>query len=427
MGSNASPGAPGRSRCPHLGSPCAERTSAASAATPRYNDTVPIGIRAALALVPATLCALAAFFFSFAVTGILWLNLAAGLLPFGLVLWIFIGHTPRRSAIAVASTACLLVLVTAPLWLDRLHARPAADPDDVVRRIARVAIPLDSVDPGSNFADLEPLAGIWRGVRIVALGEATHGTSEFFRMKHRLTKFLVMKMGFLDFAMELEMREANQINDYIQGEGRDNPVARLSWPWRTAEVAAMVDWMRQYNASVPSAGRIHFHGIDYQGDRRDFRMAQNTISLMEVLGAQSRVILWAHNSHVSSGSGWMGSYLKSHLRNEIYLTGFEFHHGRFTSNMNWVRTYEAEPAGNGFYAAALARTGRQILFLDFRTMEEDPVLDAWLQQPRFTHVLQEMHGLLRLNPEWVRTSESWPSLFDGMVYIEQSTPAHLLP
>jgi len=154
-------------------------------------------------------------------------------------------------------------------------------------------------------------------------------------------------------------------------------------------------------------------------------MAQNTLALLDRLDAESRVILWAHNAHVSSGPGWMGWYLKHTLHNQIYLTGFEFYHGRFTSNLNWVRTYEAEPADDGYYAAALQRVGKPILFLDFRTMQEDEALDAWLRQPRFAHELQEAHGLLRLNPAWVRTNESWPSLFDGIVYIEESTPARL--
>jgi erythromycin esterase-like protein len=335
-------------------------------------------------------------------------------------------HSARRAAIAIAGALCLLGVAIAPTVMDRLRTPPAPESEDLVRKIGRAAIPIESVDPGNRFADLAPLGRIWQGVRVVALGEATHGTSEFFRMKHRMTEFLVTQMGFRHFAIEMDERRAKPIDEYIQGERNENPVRNLYWPWRTQEVAATIDWMRRYNQSAPAVDRLHFHGIDYQGERRDFRMAQNMFALLERLGAESRVILWAHNAHVSSGAGWMGSYLKHTLRNQIYLTGFEFHHGRFTSNLNWVRTYEAEPAVNGYYAAAVARAGKPILFLDFRTMQEDAALDRWLQQPRFAHELQEMHGLLRLNPKWVRTNESWPSLFDGVIYIEESTPARLL-
>jgi erythromycin esterase-like protein len=310
--------------------------------------------------------------------------------------------------------------------IDGLRGRPAPDSDVLVQQIGRAAVPLQSVDAGTGFTDLAPLAITWQGVRVVALGEATEGTSEFVRMKHRLVEFLVTQTGFRSIATDLNEDDARLIDNYAQGKGGVNPVRDLSWPWRTAEMAAMVDWMRKYNAGVPAADCVHFYGIDFQGQRRDFHLAQNTLGLLERLGAESRVILWMHNAHVSSGPGWMGWYLKHQLRNQIYLTGFEFHHGSFTSSLNWVRTYEAEPAGVGYYAAALERTGKPILFLDFRTMREDPALAAWLEQPGYAHEMEEGYGLLRLNPGWTRTDESWPSLFDGIVYIEQSTPARLL-
>ena len=59
-------------------------------------------------------------------------------------------------------------------------------------------------------------------------------------------------------------------------------------------------------------------------------------------------------------------------------------------------------------------------------MMEVPDVEAWLEKPRFTHEAREMFGLVRLNPTWTRTNESWPSLFDGVIYVEESTPAHRL-
>jgi len=396
--------------------------------TPRetiYNVSVSDAVKDGLALAPSTLCACIAFLLSFGISGELWFNLSAAILSFMLSMGFLVRRSRRPAAVTIVSAACLLLAVCAPGLLDKLHARPASAPDDLVRQIARASIPIQSVDAGSGFADLEPLRQIWQGTRIVALGEATHGTSEFFRMKHRLTEFLVTHMGFRHFAMELNPDDAKWVEAYIQGTRVSNPVAGLGWPWRTREVAAMVDWMKRYNASVPAPDRVHFHGIDYQGDRRDFRMARNTLNLLDEEGVQSRVVLWAHNAHVSSGPGWMGSYLKPALRNQIYLTGFEFHHGQFTSNLNWVRTYAAEPADSRFYAGTLSRIGMPILFLDFRTMMENAAVDAWLERPRLSHDLQEAHGFLRLNPAWVRDNESWPSLFDGVIYVEESTPARL--
>ncbi len=385
---------------------------------------MPDAVKDFLALLPSAACAVAAFFLSFVISGALWFNLAAAFAMFAISMWFLLRHSRWRTGATVVSTFCLAAAVLAPTVLDKLRPKPAPAPDEVVRQIGSVAIPLRSVDAGTGFTDLEPLRNVWAGTRMVALGEATHGTSEFFRMKHRLTEFLVTQMAFRHFAMELDFEEGKGIEFYIQGGAGVNPVTKLSWPWGTAETIAMIDWMRKYNQSTAGPGRVHFHGIDYQGDRRDFRMARNTLDVLDEAGVDERVILWAHNAHVSAGRGWMGSYLKAALHNQVYLTGFEFHHGRFTSNQEWVRTYAAEPADSRFYADTLQRIGTPILFLDFRTMMENPALEGWLQQPRLSHDLQEGHGVLRLNPAWVRDDESWPSLYDGAIYIEESTPAH---
>ena len=383
-------------------------------------------LKDALALLPSVVCASLAFILSFGITGALWFNLAAAVAAFALSMWYLLRHSRWRVAVTAVSALCLLAGALAPTLLDSLHAKPAPAPDALVQQIASASIPLASLDAGAGFADLEPLRKTWQGTRMVALGEATHGTSEFFRMKYRLTEFLVTQMGFRHLALEFDPDDANLwegVEPYIQGRGGANPVAHLSWPWRTREIVEMVDWMRKYNATVPAPGRVRFHGIDYQGERRDFRMARNALDLLDEVGVDGRVILWAHNAHVSSGPGRMGSYLKQALRNQIYLTGFEFDRGRFTSSLAWVRTYQAEPADTRFYAATLQRIGKPILFLDFRTMMESPAVEAWLNQPRLSHHLQEAHGFMRLNPAWVRDDEPWPSLYDGVIYITESTPA----
>jgi erythromycin esterase len=99
----------------------------------------------------------------------------------------------------------------------------------------------------------------------VALGEGTHGTSEFFRMKHRLVEFLASEMDFTVFAIEANMPECEVLNRYVlNGEG--DPGEGLDgiyfWTWNTREVLAMIEWMREYNAS--GSGRIEFRGFDMQ-------------------------------------------------------------------------------------------------------------------------------------------------------------------
>jgi erythromycin esterase len=127
------------------------------------------------------------------------------------------------------------------------------------------AIPFKSADPYAGHEELLPLKEMVGGRRIVALGEATHGTGEFFKMKHRLIRFLAEEMGFNVFAIEANMPEARLVNRYVTtGEG--DPKKALAglyfWTWNTQEVLDMIEWMREYNKS--GKGHIEFYGFDMQ-------------------------------------------------------------------------------------------------------------------------------------------------------------------
>jgi erythromycin esterase len=83
-----------------------------------------------------------------------------------------------------------------------LATAPGAVSDEVIGWLTRNALPLSSLSAGAPTTDLQPLKSVLGGVRIVGLGEATHGTREFFQLKHRLLEFLVTEMGFSALAME---------------------------------------------------------------------------------------------------------------------------------------------------------------------------------------------------------------------------------
>jgi erythromycin esterase len=127
------------------------------------------------------------------------------------------------------------------------------------------AIPLTTTAPDAPFDDLRPVGNIVGDARIVALGEGTHGTSEFFQMKHRLTRYLAQTKGFSVFAIEANMPEARRVNEYVL-TGRGDPKAALAglyfWTWNTQEVLDLIEWMRSYNAS--GKGHIEFWGFDMQ-------------------------------------------------------------------------------------------------------------------------------------------------------------------
>ena len=110
------------------------------------------------------------------------------------------------------------------------------------------AIPLTTVQAGSGFADLQPLKNLVGDSRIVSLGEATHGTREFFQIKHRILEFLATEMCFNLFAIEANMPEAYRVNDYVltgAGDPKQLLAGLKEWPWNTEEVLDMIRWMRE--------------------------------------------------------------------------------------------------------------------------------------------------------------------------------------
>lgn len=133
----------------------------------------------------------------------------------------------------------------------------------VIKWLSSNAISLKSVEAGNGFRDLQPLKKVFKDAQIVGLGEATHGTREFFQFKHRMLEFLVKEMGFRVFAMELDFAACQKINDYVMGKTADRAKIILK-PWDTEEVLAMIDWMRACNAGVPENKRVKFVGFDGQ-------------------------------------------------------------------------------------------------------------------------------------------------------------------
>ncbi|MFD7555835.1 erythromycin esterase family protein [Streptomyces sp. NPDC059835] len=140
-------------------------------------------------------------------------------------------------------------------------------PDDIARWLNEHANPLSSLTPGVPVADLKPLGEAMRGARIVGLGESTHGTSEFFRLKHRIVEFLVREEGFTTLAMEASQSAAHALDAYVR-HGTGSPerlVARLGfWTWRTREMVDLIEWLRAHNRDLPEEHRVRFVGTDPQ-------------------------------------------------------------------------------------------------------------------------------------------------------------------
>ena len=133
--------------------------------------------------------------------------------------------------------------------------------------LSQHTVSLATTDPQAGLDDLSPLAAMVGSAHVVGMGEDTHGTRQFFLMKHRLLEFLVSRLGFTTFAIEATTPESDDMNRYVLA-GAGDPKVLLSrlyfWTWNTQEVLDMVQWMRQWNSSAPPDRQVRFLGFDIQ-------------------------------------------------------------------------------------------------------------------------------------------------------------------
>ncbi len=157
---------------------------------------------------------------------------------------------------------------------------------DVVKWIRLNAIRIKTVEPNDDFSDLQELKEVLSGVDIIGLGEATHGTREFFQFKHRLLRFLSMELGFNTLAFETPF--PGDINTSIRDRELDLLEAfreQTFVVWQTEEILETIAWMRDYNQK--QSNKIEFIGIDCQLSKR---MVKNSIDVLSKHGCSASAI-----------------------------------------------------------------------------------------------------------------------------------------
>lgn len=139
---------------------------------------------------------------------------------------------------------------------------PVADRLDQIRSLAR---------PLRTVADLDPLVAGVAGRRLVCLGEASHGTSEFYRWRAEVTRRLVEEHGFGWIGVEGDWPDCWRINRWVRGvadQGLDaagvlRDFARWpTWMWANREVVEFLDWLHGWNLGRDPHQRVGFYGLD---------------------------------------------------------------------------------------------------------------------------------------------------------------------
>jgi erythromycin esterase-like protein len=141
---------------------------------------------------------------------------------------------------------------------------PRAKAEDIARQVHRAAQPLSPLDQPEAFgAAFDRFAD----ARVMLLGEATHGTSEFYRARAAITRRLITQHGFTIVAVEADWPDARRIDRYVRHHApvavREEAFARFpTWMWRNKEVLDFIEWLRRHNEERPPEARAEFRGLD---------------------------------------------------------------------------------------------------------------------------------------------------------------------
>ena len=142
-------------------------------------------------------------------------------------------------------------------------ARLRAAEGDIVSAIAAFAEPINSI----AAADLDGLLERIGDAKVVLLGEASHGTSEFYRMRERISQELITRKGFRFVAIEGDWPDVARLDHYVRHfeypPSEWTAFARFpTWMWRNTEVRSFVDWLHAHNAERTPQRRVAIYGLD---------------------------------------------------------------------------------------------------------------------------------------------------------------------
>lgn len=429
-----------------------------------------------------------------------------------------------------AAAVLALLLLTAPSAAARRRAvAPRINPIPAAAAwLQQNAVPFATTEPRTPLDDLAPLGAILGDARIVALGEATHGSREFFTMKHRILELLVREHGFTVFAIEAHVADADRINAYVLdgiGDPADLLLKMRMWTWNTDEVLDLIQWMREYNLERGSRPPVSFRGYDIQSTDvaiaaidayllrvdpenaetlsakfscfrrhalfptstyralaaeerdacaanltalhndlaarreayiarssageyqtilhyarvvvqseghgagrapgRDPWMAENAAWIANVQHAGEKIVLWAHNNHVTTETASrMGTELRRVFPPEVMITvGFVFDRGDFWAYADPTKpmtVHHLEPWPQALYEPLFRATGHDLFFVDLRDVSSAEARSIF----ESTSSIWRIGGVFNPAAEaMAREVTTLSRAFDVVIWIESVTPA----
>jgi erythromycin esterase-like protein len=215
-----------------------------------------------------------------------------------------------KTTIHIRLAALALVLA----GCDNGPSGPSAGHDQILQDVRAAAIPLTGA-----ATDYDPLLNLVGNRRFVLLGEATHGTHEFYQERAEISQRLIAERQFDAVIVEGEWMDAWRVNQYVRGQGSDpSAQAALSgfnqfplWMWRNAEVAGFVEWLRTRNAGRPAGQHVGFYGMDVYGFYQSIQEIQRILDQVDPAAAararQRYACFQPYTSPEQYGSGVAGT------------------------------------------------------------------------------------------------------------------------
>jgi erythromycin esterase-like protein len=189
---------------------------------------------------------------------------------------------------------------------------------NIIRQLNAVAHPLTGA-----AADYAPLMQLVGQVRFVLLGEASHGTHEFYRERAQITKRLIQEHGFTAVAVEADWPDAYRVNRYVRGTSDDaESVEALAnfqrfppWMWRNADVRDFIGWLRAHNDTLgQEIAQVGFYGLDLYSLNTSMAAVLSYLDKVDPEGAQRARSRYACFEHFGEDTQAYG-----------YATGFDLH------------------------------------------------------------------------------------------------------
>ena len=178
--------------------------------------------------------------------------------------------------------------------------------------------------------DYDPLLDLIGDARFVLLGEATHGTHEFYRERARITQRLITEKNFTAVAVEADWPDAYRVNRYVHGQSDDIDSKQAltgfkrfpTWMWRNTDVVDFVEWLRSYNgALLPQAPAAGFYGLDLYSLFTSIEEVLHYLHKVDPEAAQrarARYACFDHFNEDSQHYGYVASFgLSASCENEV--------------------------------------------------------------------------------------------------------------